>query len=151
MAQDFATKVRRARSVTRKAQERERVASLVHCGPPPTLRSVNPEPKDLIISTHALDKFADRVQRYCGNQDPHKVIARVVCTGRRSDWDSGLKVELACWVRFVTWHHDGRPVTLFFEQATRIGILAVASREGDGRVVVLTCFSARDTDVAAAR
>lgn len=144
MAQDHGTKIRRALAFRHKAKDRER--EFVPSGPAPDIWRVDPQPERIVVTHHAAEQFDLRVKRYCGEQNPHDVLMRVVCTGRRSDRDRKLKSELEPWIRFVTWKHQGRPVTLFFEQATRIGAMAVLGHEEDGRVIVLTCFSARDGD-----
>ena len=146
---DWTRKQRRAASIADKQRRRQRQ---VDRSESPDIYSLTPSPDEVIVSHHAVQQFCDRVipeVPVLGEGDSEVrcaklVLQRVVSEGRRSDRDSSLRLELHEWVRFCTWNHHGRPVTLFFEESTRIGAMVVACHDFIGKVMVLTCFVAKE-------
>lgn len=147
---DRASKQRRAAAIEYKQRERRRTEEPCDA---PDIYSLTPEPDDVIVSHHAVDQFRDRVIPSLPDilsigDSPYRcakvTLQRVVSEGRRSDRDRNLKAELAPWLACCTWNHRGRPVSLFFEESSRIGALVVACNDFLGKVIVLTCFIAKE-------
>lgn len=130
------------------AERREREESQrVRREPNRDIYDLAPTPTTVMVSRHSIESYIDRVGPSLGDVvdivgRAQEDLVRVICGGRRSDRDRELRSELSLWLCNVTWKHMGRPVVLFFEEATRIGVLATACQETPGSVVALTCFYA---------